>query len=62
MIKMRFVPHISREILLGLSMSESEKSMPYYDGNEFPFQLLDYSRIEKVMVKNRRMTLSMLHP
>ena len=27
MVKMRFVPHISREILLGPSMSKSEKSM-----------------------------------
>ena len=27
MVKMGFVPHISREILLGPSMSESEKSM-----------------------------------
>ena len=27
MVKMRFVPHISREILLGSSMSEFEKSM-----------------------------------
>ena len=27
MVKMGFVPHISREILLGPSMSEFEKSM-----------------------------------
>ena len=27
MVKMEFVPHISREILLGPSMSESEKCM-----------------------------------
>ena len=62
MVKMEFVPHISREILLGPSMSSLRNVWPYYDRKEFPFLMSNYSRIEKVMVRNRKMTLSMSHP
>ena len=62
MVKMEFVPHICREIILAPRWVSLRNAWSYCDRKEFPFHLLDYSRIEKVMVKNRKLTLSMPHP
>ena len=62
MVKMEFVPHISREILLGPSISQSEKCMAILRWKGVSISNVRLLGNPESIVRNRRMTLSMPHP